>query len=296
MATSSFYHDNMSRAYPFTATQTPSPFPTDRIVGAKVVCSYGSSYPSFPVVVLTDWEVRTQQHRVRFLCSAGDVQTALTVLVPKETGLFQHVYSEEVNETRIRLTTGSLRQATDSFSGLNLRLEPTCVLWLKHRGVKRIQIANASRPRLLSAIDQETSPERKEAYEHAAWWVQERIIENEPLLFAEGSNCRLHATSLDHRLLFVPQANGGSGPVREFVSLGVTRALGTMVDEIPDQLPEEIIVRPDGLPPNERILYSFCGVPGPEIESVPNETVLFRNDKDSSTVSIQVVGLLGKKC
>jgi len=296
MPTSSFYHDNVYRAYPFTATPTPSPFPTDRVAAANVVCSYDSPYPSFPTVLLTDWEVRSQQHRVRFLCSADDVETTLTVLIPKEAEPFQHFFSEEVNATRIRMTIGSLRQATDSFSGLHLRLEPTCILWLKHRGIKRIQIANASRPRLSSAAWQGISPERQEAYEHTAWWTQERVIENEPLLLAEGNNCRLHATSLDNRLLFIPQVNGGSGPVREFVSLGRTRVRETMVDELPDRSPEDIPVRPDGLPPNERILYSFCGATGPEIESVPNETVLFRNDRDTSTVSVQVVGLLGKKC
>jgi hypothetical protein len=296
MPTSSFYHDNLYRAYPFTATPVPSPFPTERIAAANVVCSCGSPYPSFPTVLLTDWEAGSGRHRIRFLCSAGDVQTALTIIVPKDIEPFRHVFSEEVNATRIRVTIGSLRQATDSFSGLALRLEPTCVLWLKHRGIQRIQIANASRPRLSSAVYPGIDPDRKAAYEHAVWWAQGRIIENEPLLLAEGSNCRLQATRSDNRLLFAPQSHGGSGPVREFVSLGATPGLDKMVDEVPDRLPEGVLVRPDGLPPGERILYSFCGATGPEIESVPNETVLFRNDRDSSTVSVQVVGLLGKKC
>ena len=296
MPTSSFYHDNLYRAYPFMASDPPSQFPTERIVAAKVVCSYGSTYPSFPTVRLTGWEVRSQQHRVHFLCSAGKVQTGLTVLVPKETEPFQHVFSDEVNDTRIRLTIGSLHQAIDSYSGLDLPLEPTCVLWLKHRGIKRIQLANASRPRLSTAIYPGISDARKEAYEQAAWWVQEQMIGGCPLILAEGCNCRLVATSFDHRLLFIPQANAGSGVVREFVSLGVTRVQGTMLDEVPDSLPADTFVRPDGLPPGDRILYSFCGATGPEIELVSNETVLFRNEIDPSTVSVRVVGLLGKKC
>ncbi|GHV09987.1 hypothetical protein AGMMS50229_20860 [Campylobacterota bacterium] len=73
-------------------------------------------------------------------------------------------------------------------------------------------------------------------------------------------------------------------------------SLGVRVSEIPELLPEDVVIRPDGLPPAEGILYAFGGATGPEISLVPNETVQIRNDVDASTASIAVVGLHGKGC
>ncbi|GHV09986.1 hypothetical protein AGMMS50229_20850 [Campylobacterota bacterium] len=132
MTTSSFYHDNLFRAYPLEAVESSFRFPSKRIVAAKITCSFGSPYISFPRVSLTDWEVRSSQHQIRFLCTDGKVQTRLSISVPRNAEPFGRCDSGEVNETRIRIVTGELADATESYSNLSLRLEPTCVLWLKH--------------------------------------------------------------------------------------------------------------------------------------------------------------------
>ena len=296
MTTSSFYHDNLFRAYPLEVTDASLGFPTKRIVAAKITCSFGSPYTSFPRVFLTDWEVRSSQHQVHFLCTDGMVQTRLSVSVPRGAEPFTRYDSGDVNETRIRMIVGELADVTESRSNLSLRLEPTCVLWLKHRGIRRIQFANASRPRLRSAIYPGISSERREAYEKALWWCQDQLVQGEPLLFREGSNCLIVISSMENRVLFFPQAGSGIGAVQEFVSLGSTVSLGTRVNEIPEILPEDLALRPDGLPPAEGILYAFGGATGPEISLIPNETIQIRNDRDSSTASIAVVGLHGKGC
>lgn len=296
MITSTFYNDNRFRSYPFVTPAAASPFPNKRIVAAKVTCSYASPYASFPTVLMTGWEVRSREHRLTFTCSDGIEQAVLTVLIPKDAGLFTHHRSDEQRDTRIRVTIGDLSDATESFVGLNppLRLEPVCLLWLKHRGVRSIRLGNANRPRLPAAIYPGISFERKDAWERTRWWLQERSIQNEPLLFSEGCNCSLTVSTLGNRILFTPQLNAGLGPVRELVSLGGSEAFGSLLDEFPDPLPEH--VRPDGLPYPDRMLASFCGATGPEITWIPNETVGVRNDLDASTVSIHLVGLHGKGC
>jgi len=280
MATSSFYNDNLFRTYPLVTTDRSLAFPRKRLVGAKVLCSFGSPYERFPTVSLAEWLVRSSEHRLTFLCTANDVQVSIPVTVPIGTGMFAQVFSEIAEETNLRITVGDLSKETKSFSSLDLPLEPTCVLWQRYRGVRSVRIGNASRDRLPQRL--EFFPELEAAYADTAWWRQEIVIADVPLLFAEGYNASLIAQAVENSVRFSPQAGAGRGPTTEFISLGVTEIGGTMVHEIPS---DEVAVRPDGLP--DRILRSFSGASGTEIAAVANQSILVRNDVDANTVSIQ---------
>lgn len=292
MPTSSFYNDNLFRTYPLVTSDESVAFPKKRLVGAKVLCSYGSPYEKFPTVSLVSWLVRPSRHRLTFRCTDGTTAIDLAVDVPTGTGRFEHVHSNVVAETSLRVTVGALERETESFDKLDLPLEPTCVLWLKHRGVRSVRLGNESRDRLPSVYDA-VDPLRKKAYADTGLWLQEIVLADTPLLLAEGYNCALVLSPVDHSIRFQPQSGAGRGAVAEFVPLG-----GALVDGqwLPESLPDDIIVRPDGLPPHDRILRSFCGAPGPEVTAVANRTIQVRNDVDASTVSVGVPPLGENEC
>jgi len=291
MATSSFYNDNLYRTYPLVTSDASAAFPHKRLVGAKVLCSFGSPYQSFPTATLVEWTVRSSQHRLLFLCKAGETTVPVPVIIPTQTGLFGQVFSEVVEETRIRVTVGDLDRETQSISGLDLPLEPTCVLWLKHRGVRSIHLGNASRERVLAVLDECSTAEQRTAYQEADWWRQETEIAGGPFLLAEGYNCSLVSSVVENSIRFQPQAGAGRGVVSEFLSLGFTLVGDRMVPEISEEnpFPDDCFLRPDGLPRHDRILRSFCGLGGPEITAVTGKSVQVRNDLDSSTVSIRTM-------
>lgn len=291
MPTSSFYNDNLFRTYPLITSDRSLLFPRKRVVGIKILCSYDSPFRSFPQARLTDWTVRTTEHRVIFLVEAGEVRVSVPVIVPKSTSMFAHAFSEVVQNTSIRLTVGDLANETESFFGLNLPIEPTCVLWLKHRGVRSVRIGNASRDRLSSCLYEGISERRKKAYMESDWWRQEKVLTG-PLLFSEGFNCRLVATTSENTLRFFPQAGAGQGETTEFVLLGTTLIDGRSIPEWSEDSP----VRPDGLPDADRLLFSFCGACGAEIAATQTGTINMRNDMDMSTVSISVAALGSDGC
>lgn len=291
MPISSFYNDNLFRTYPLVTDQRSLLFPKKRIVGLKVCCSYASPFCSFPRASLTDWTVRGSEHRLTFLVESDDVRVPVLVVIPKSAPKFTHVFSEPVEETSVRITVGDLAGATESYSGLNLPVEPTLVLWLKHRGVRQVRIGNASRDRLPSC-QYEGIPERqKTAYAEADWWRQEKTLTG-PILLSEGFNCRLVAAPAENTLRFFPQAGAGMAEATEFISLGTTLIDGRSIPEWPVDAP----VRPDGLPYADRLLHSFCGATGPEIEAGATESIVLRNDLDMSTVSIRVAALGSGDC
>lgn len=293
MTTSSFYNDNLFRTYPLVTNDRSSLFPRKRIVGIKILCSYDSPFRSFPRVYLTDWTVRATEHRVMFAVESDDVQVSVPVIVPKSTSKFAHIFSEIVQSVSVRLTVGDLTGETDSFSGLELPIEPTRVLWLKHRGVRNVRIGNASRDRLPACLYDGISERQKKAYTEAEWWYQEEILSG-PLLFNEGFNCRLVAAMTENTLRFFPSAGTGLGEVSEFISLGTTLIDGRSVPELPTDI--DMPVRPDGLPHADQLLFSFCGATGPEIEAAATETIDVRNDVDGSSVSISVASLGSDEC
>ena len=301
MPTSTFYNDNLFRAYPFVATDEPTIFPTQRIVGAKILCGSGSYLRSFPEVELIRWEVFSILHRVTFRLTAGNYSNEILVDIPKNTALFSHIFSQESEHIRIRLTVGDLSDATQSFGTLSLRLEPTCIFWLKHRGIDCIQVVNENRERLADVISSNPvlSPEHKSAYLNTKFWRQPLLIGDEGLLFSEGSNCEWSTSVTDNRLIVWPRKYSGTGAVREFQSLGVVSsgvgsALGG-VSEIPYNL-AELKIRPDGLVHQDNVLYAFSGATGPEITAERKQTIQVRNDVDANTVSISVASLNGKGC
>ncbi len=291
MPTSSFYNDNLFRTYPFVSSDEAIVFPKKRLVGAKVCCGYASPFRSFPKARLTDWTVRAAEHRLTFQVEADPVRVSVPVTIPKSPPPFTHIFSETVRETSIRVTVGDLAGATESFDDLDLLLEPTLVLWLKHRGVRSVRIGSESRDRLASCLYEGISDRQKKAYTEARWWRQDTILTG-PILFSEGYNCRLVAATTENALRFFPQAGAGLGETAEFVSLGTTLIDGRSILEFQENMP----VRPDGLPPHDRLLFSFCGAGGPEIEASITETIEVRNDINASTVSIRVATLGAEGC
>jgi len=297
MPTSTFSSDNLFRAYPFVATDDSPLFPTKRIVGAKVLCGYGSYFKSFPEVALIRWEVLSQFHHVTFRLAAGNYSNSISMDIPRNTAPFTHFFSQESEDTRIRLTVGDLSDATQSFAIPSLRLEPTCILWLKHRGIRYIQVLNENRERLTEAIEKNKvlTDEHKEAYLHSPLWQQPVLIANEGLLFSEGYNCEWSTSVIENRMMVRPRTNAGTGAVREFLSLGKTMVNIMWIDEIPENT-STMKLRPDGLPPQDRVLYAFSGATGPEITAERFQTIQVRNDVDAHTVSIAVASLNGKGC
>lgn len=291
MPTSTFYNDNLFRTYPFITDDRSLPFPKKRLVGLKICCSFDSPFRSFPTARLTGWTVRSAEHRLMFLVEADDVRVAVPVTVPKSTSKFAHVFSEPVQNTSVRLTVGDLAGETDSFSDLDLPIEPTLVLWLRHRGIRSVRIGSESRDRLAACLYEGISERQKKAYTEARWWRQDAVLSG-PILFSEGYNCRLVAAVSENTLRFFPQAGAGLGTVSEFVSLGTTLIDGRSIREVPETIP----VRPDGLPYADRLLHSFCGACGPEIEAAVTKTIEVRNDIDMSTVSIRVAALGSGEC
>lgn len=290
MPTSSFYNDNLYRTYPLITNDRSLLFPKKRLAGLKIVCSYDSPFRSFPKVFLTGWTVRNSEHRVTFRVEADDVRIPVPVIVPKSAPKFEHVYSETLQGVSVRLTVGDLAGETESFSDLDLPVEPTRVLWQKHRGVRRVRIGNESRDRLPSCLDEGISDRQKQAYAEADWWRQEKILAG-PLLFSEGFNCRLVAATSENTLRFFPQAGAGMGEPTEFVSLGTTLIDGRSIPELLENSP----IRPDGLPHADRLLRSFCGAMGPEIGAGVSKTIDVRGD-GPSTVSVGIAALGSEGC
>ena len=295
MPTSTFYNDNLFRTYPFRTTVESQRFPTSRIVGAKILCSFAAPFQTFPTAQLIRWDVRSQEHRLTFRVESGQTRIEVPVLVPKESSPFTTVFSDEIQGITIRLTLGNLAGQSDSFSNLHLPLEPTCLVWMKHRGLARILFANASRARLPSCLYDGIPNSLATAYTTAAWWLQGEISDC-PLLFQEGFNCSIDLAVTENKLLFFARPGAGQGPVQEFIPLGSASVDGKMVPEIPEWRPDNISVRPDGLPPNDQVLYVFSGAVGPDITHQTSRTVQVRNDIDPYTVSVTVAGPGGTDC
>ena len=292
MATSSFYQDNLFRAYPFEH-KDGSKLNTRYIVAAKVICSYASPFTSFPRVYLKDINVRTASHQLTFVCTDGQTSTNVSLDVPLTTPVGQPVFSKVQADTVVQCVFGDY-SATATSSNQKYYLEPPCVLWLRHRGIAKIVVGNENRARLpATSLPPNAASYVKDAYLNPGFWKQDQEIYQEPLLFSEGYNCELIPSISDNAIRFLPKVNAGMGPVEEFAMLGTTRVNSR--DVIEEQIKDSRI-RPDGLPSNDLVLYSFCGATGTEIVHVPTQTVSMRNDLDASTVSISMTSLNGTEC
>ena len=304
MPTSSFYNDNLFRTFPFITTEEARDFPTKRIVAAKVLCSFGSPYESFPSVSLTSWTVMPASHRLVFRCTAKDQVVEVPLDIPKTLAPFSHVFSEIVDETRVHLTTGDLTNITQSLPYLSLQLEPTCILWLKHRGIRRVQVLNESRNRLPAILSQQVPPLNSAlstAYEDATHWYQPIVLQETGLLFSDGYNCEWTASGVGNRMLVRFLVDAGLGAVQSFPLLGETQIVqntgyGTTYHTVAEEDSEDNRLRPDGLPQHDHILYTFSGAVGPVVSATQMQTIRLRNDTDGHTVSVVVATLGGKGC
>jgi hypothetical protein len=330
-ATSSFYNDNLHRAYPFIANQ-PNSIPTPYLVGIRVYCSYDAPFESFPSVYLTDWDIEASVHTVTFLCTDGTTEIVKQVLIPAGTGMFQTVQSDDTDSICISVITGQLNNISLitkqlEVSGqvypvrpVKLQIEPVCVFWLRHRGISEIRIGNQARYRL--ETDAEGLP--LEYAPDSEWWNQPVIdnvedalcLQDQPLLFSEGWNCNLTLSQIDHKIGFGAREGAGLGEVSEDVPRGyivgriVEEEIGSGDDKtvrkttVPDPENGEILVesvpapllRFDGLPDNRLIVYSFCGAVGPDVLVQTSDTVLVRTDQSVCTIFVSVANLGGDSC
>ena len=318
MATSSFYHDNLFRQYPFQFwANDPLNFPTEILVGAKIIFSYDSPCTKFPAVFLSGLSSVSNApfgDAVQFIFwieYSDTVRNEVRINVPKTTGMFETVVSKisliggamEGSEDTVtfRLTIGDLSVLPPLsvgqvyFTSLNKYFEPTCLFWLRHRGVNKVSLINENRNRLDLDEDDLSLPLKMATYKGAKYWYADSYIIDTPLLLHNGFNCQMVASRNDNKFYVLAVAGAGAGPVEGFPLLGSTLYDGGGV--IIETVDEDDKVRPDGLPHNDQILYAINGLPGPEIHAGESRTVWFHKDShDSHTVVMAAASLGGKSC
>jgi hypothetical protein len=317
--TSSFYNDNLYRAYPLIANQ-PEAIPARYLAGIKVYCSYSTPFRSFPSVYLTGLVFNPEGLVFTFECTDGI--TAITKrMTVSSVPVFTRVFSEDTgDDINITLITGTPPKENEQigFSNIRLQIEPVCIFWLRHRGISEIRIGNQARYKL--DADSEGLP--LEYLPDAEWWNQPAdsvlVLRDQPLLFSEGWNCNLTLSCTDQKVGFNAREQAGSGEVSEDVPRGYI--VGRIIEEeipageeeepevrkeiVPDPDNGEILtetvpapfLRFDGLPDNRLIAYSVCGAVGPDITVQASDTVLVRADQDVFTIFVGVANLGGGSC
>jgi hypothetical protein len=293
MATSSFYSDNMFRSYPFVADQT-TPLPVNRLAGIKMCFLYGAKISAFPVVKLDSWYVSYNgSHTLTFSCIAPNNTITKYVTIPPNTPPLTRVVSDDADDIYITLITGRLIGETESFSELDLRVEPTCIVWLQHRGISRIRIGNQARYKL----DQDSEGKDLIYDPDSEWWNQPvegaGEIQDKPLLFSDGWNCNASLSQIDTKISLNAVESGGLGEVSEDLPRGYI--LGKFNEPLEEQVPSPQL-RYDGLPNYKLITYSFCGATGPDVAVLTTDTVLVRADQSVFTLYVSVANLGGDSC
>jgi hypothetical protein len=328
-ATSSFYNDNLYRAYPFIAGQAGD-FPTHRLAGIRVCCLYSAAFTSFPSVYLTTWEVFGGSHFLTFLCTDGITDVYTQLKIPSNTEPFSRItpqasdpYHDGPADVEISIIVGRLDKETTSFGLLKLQIEPVCIIWLRHRGISEIAVCNQARYRL----ETDSEGQALTYYPDGKWWIQppdagtnqdsvtERI-QDKPLIFSEGWNCGLTLSQTETKISFNAAAGAGLGEVSEDVPRGYIMGVpkpdpvenedGELI-EIPQEewtgdpqpLPEAVpapSLRFDGLPDYQSVTYSFCGAEGPDVGVQAGENILVRADQSAFTIFIGVSKLGGDSC
>jgi hypothetical protein len=298
MATSSFYNDNLYRSYPFVAENSlgigPSEgIPHEWLAGIKVRMNDGAGFLAFPSVYLTDWRTDEKQHVLTFSCEADGRTVSKTVAIPAHTPPFTRIVSDANERIQIALIAGSLPTAPLVKPGLRLRVEPTCILWLIHRGIASVQVGNRAR-KVLPLPD----GVEHEYYGKAQWWQQgepggEQTIVNKPLLFSPGFNCRLYPR-VGNRLQFEAGSRLGLGEVQTDLSKGFAKVSGTMISE-EEAMPVSYL-RKDGLPNDSEVLYAFCGAVGPHVRMTATSTIRLTAEPEKHTITISVGNLGGDIC
>jgi len=270
MITSSFYNDNLFRQYPFIqegSTDT-SGLPTQLIVGVKVICSYDSPFTSFPRAWLKAVQVAAEDYYLFFVVKdKKGTQLSVTVPVPKTVKPFDTVSASGVliaKSIKIVVTVGNLIPEED-YNGLEKYVEPTCILWLKHRGISQINAYNKARNRL-NSIAPHPSHEKK-------YWYTGSLV-SEPLLIHAGFNCFLATSRGSNNFNVLPRAFAGSGPVQGFPLLSKEEEFDPLVDKI----------RPDGLFATDDSVYVFSGATGPVVTEMPGNTIRFTQEFGPSSI------------
>ena len=284
MATSSFYNDNLYRTYPFVAADH-SKIPNEWLAGIKVCFRCGAGFPSFPSVFLVSWHTESGQTVLKFSCEAGSKIVQKTVAIPTGTTVFSSVRSDEESGIQVILIVGYVPLPDVQLLSLRLKVEPTCILWLQHRGISSVQVGN--RPRKVLPLPDGVD---HEYYGNVDWWSQGERFTG-PLLFKPGFNCRIHQRT-SNRLQIEASVNAGAGEVTEDFSKGCIDLSGTIVCE---ESPVDYL-RKDGLPNEENVLYAFCGAVGPHVRMIAASTIILTIRPEEHTVIISVGNLGGGAC
>jgi hypothetical protein len=315
MITSSFYNDNLFRSYPFVARDTGAAWNTlekvyKAVVGAKVMVYSESLFiNNFPRAFLQHWITLTDTYQLTFLVTdKSDVTVRKIITIPKTTLPFTKISSNDNDGVVVSIIVGELSAITFNWFDLDLQLEPTCLLWYRHRGISKIYVVNQERHRLrleTSVID----ADYRNLYGKVAWWLQpeeglESIENGSPCLFNGGFNCEINQSSLEQKLQFIPQSNAGLGEATEDIALGYTTVSTTeLIDDVPTTVTTLVVerspafnLRKDGLPTAENVVYHVSSAAGPEIILVSDTAVSVRPEINISTIFIGVAMLFGESC
>jgi len=292
MATSSFYNDNLYRTYPFVA-DNHSIIPNEWLSGIKVRMNYGAGFTLFPSVFLTEWQTEDEHHVLTFSCESAGRIISKTVSILAGTPTFARVVSDADQRIQITLIVGNLPTERISQTGMRLRIEPTCILWLIHRGIASVEVGNSAR-RVLPLPDRV----EHEYYDKAQWWQQgepggQQTIVNQPLLFSPGYNYRIYPR-VGNRLQFEAVGGLGQGEVATDLSKGFAEVSGTIIHE--EETTPTNYLRKDGLPNENEVLYAFCGAVGPHVRMTATNTIRLTAEPEKHSITISVGNLGGDIC
>lgn len=298
MATSSFYNDNLFRSYPFIAGQDVPTVNSIRkidnkwIAGLKLYLPAHAPFTSFPTVFLT--KITRAENLILSIMiqdnSENEEKYDLTFDMPPAENRFWTLAFQSQN-IYAQLTVGEGIQEIENIDidAPYLRLEPTCLIWLQHRGINKVEVGNQARNTV-------PLPENivAENYGMYPWWKQGKISTEitGPLLFSAGFNCAVKETP-SKSLQIAAVSGGGEGTVLEDYTKGfVYLADMQRLWEVP---PEEYL-RKDGLFINDFLIYSFCGASGPHITLSGSESILVIPTQANHTITISVGNLGGGAC
>lgn len=298
MATGSFYNDNMFRSYPFEAGQdvrilnSIEKIDPQWFAGLKIYFLPNAPFTSFPSAALT--QISIDSGLILTIIAddgSGNSKTyELSFEIQQASAGFAS-YSCRLDDVYAILTVGNGVDNIEytQIESPYLSLEPTCVVWLQHRGIAKIEVGNQAR-RLIQISDGAVA----ENYDKYPWWKQGETSTEiiGPLLFSSGFNCHVQETP-SKELQIAASAGRGEGTVQEDYSKGfITVLAGQNIWEIP---PAEGL-RNDGLPINDLLLYSFCGASGPHITMLGSESIRIIPEQQIHTITISVGNLGGGAC
>jgi hypothetical protein len=300
MISSSFYNDNLFRSYPFKYDEgdTDTQILNQTIVGIKIMVYAGSSFTnSFPLAYLVNWVSLLDNYKLTFqIRDKTGITVNKQIIIPTETAPFTKIVSDDKDDVIVSIVTGKIPTITRDWLNINKQIEPTCLLWYRHRGISNIYVANQDRHRL--KLDPEMiDSEYKNIYGTVNWWIQPEagllsISDGDPCLFDAGFNCEINRANITQEIRFIPREKEGLGAVSEDIALGYTVIdTGHIVEASPSSN-----LRKDGIPGHGNVVSYFCSAPGPDIVLTTETAVLVRSDLPSSTIFISVATLFGESC